>query len=158
MESSIQANNGAILFLLCYMRSQLCALPLEHVVETMRPMPVTSLAGLPSFVRGMAMIRGAATPVVDAGALLGSAEAPLPTRFVTLKTADKQVALAVERVVGIRRLSAISLQELPSLLRTAKSELVSEVGLLDRELLLVLQTARSVPESVWRTLQTGQSA
>jgi purine-binding chemotaxis protein CheW len=104
----------------------------------------------------MAMIRGVATPVVDAGALLGSAEAPLPTRFVTLKTAEKQVALAVEKVVGIRGLSAVSLRELPSLLRTAKSELVSEVGMLDRELLLVLQTARIVPESVWRTLQTEQ--
>jgi purine-binding chemotaxis protein CheW len=103
----------------------------------------------------MSVIRGTAIPVVDAGALLGSDEPPEPTRFVTLKTEEKRVALAVEQVVGIRELTAVSLQDLPPLLRNAKADLVAAVGILDSELLLVLQTARIVPESVWRTLQGG---
>ena len=119
-------------------------------------MPLTAIAGLPSFVRGMSVIRGIAIPVVDAGALLGSHEPPEPTRFVTLKTEERQVALAVEQVVGIRELSAVSLQDLPPLLRTVDADLVAAVGLLDSELLLVLQTARIVPESVWQILQAGE--
>jgi purine-binding chemotaxis protein CheW len=154
-ESSIQANSRAVLSLLCRMRSHLCALPLEHVAETMRPMPVTALAGSPSFVRGMSVIRGIAIPVVDAGALFGSNEPPEPTRFVTLRIEDRQVALAVEQVVGIRGLAEVSLQDLPPLLRAANADLVAAVGTLDSELLLVLQTARIVPESVWGMLREG---
>jgi len=95
---------------------------------------------------------------VDVGALLGSDDAPEPTRFVTLKIEEKRMALAVEQVVGIRALASLSLQDLPPLLRSANADLVSAVGMLDNELLLVLQTARIVPESVWRTLQAAEKA
>ncbi len=111
----------------------------------MRPMPVRALAGSPAFVSGMSVIRGLTIPVVDAGALLGSDEPGNPTRFVTLKTGEKLVALAVEQVVGIRGFDAATRQELPPLLRTAGADLVSAVGTLDNEFLLVLQTARLVP-------------
>ena len=140
------------------MRTHLCAVPLEHVAETMRPMPVTPLAGAPPFVRGMSIIRGTAIPVVDVGALLGSVTPASPTRFVTIKTDRNQVALAVEEVVGIHSLAAIALSDLPLLLRSANADLVSAVGMLDSELLLVLQTARIVPESVWQALQSAQPA
>lgn len=140
------------------MRTHLCAVPLEHVAETMRPMPVTPLAGAPSFVRGMSVIRGCAIPVVDGGSLLGSAAPASPTRFVTLKTDANHVALAVEEVVGIRSLAALALNDLPPLLRSVNADLVSAVGMLDRELLLVLQTARIVPDSVWQSMQPGQIA
>lgn len=153
MESSIQVNRGTTLSLLCRLRSQLCALPLECVAEIMRPMPVTALAGTPDFVRGMSLIRGAAVPVVDAGLLLGADEPPEPTRFVTLNIEKRQVALAVEQVVGIRGLAAVSLQDLPPLLHEANADLVVAIGMLDRELLLVLQAARVVPDSVWDSLQ-----
>ena len=121
-------------------------------------MPVTALAGAPFFVRGMALIRGTATPVVDAGALLGSDIPPAPTRFVTLKTDARRVALAVEAIIGVRKLATAALHDLPPLLRSANAELVSAVGMLDSELLLVLQTARIVPESVWQTLQAAGKA
>lgn len=135
------------------MREQLCALPLECVTETMRPLPVTPLAGMPAFIRGMSVIRGHAIPVVDAGALLGSGEASVPGRFVTLKVDGRQVALAVEQVVGIRGLAADSLHDLPLLLSEASSYLVESIGMLDTEFLLVLRTARIIPDSVWTSLQ-----
>ena len=140
------------------MRTHLCAMPLSHIAETMRPMPITALAGVLPFVLGMAVIRGSAIPVVDVGALLLSDQPAAPTRFVTLKMHHRQVALAVEEVVGIRAIAAPDLQDLPPLLRSAGAELVSAVGLLDSELLLLLQTARIVPESVWQSLQLVQQA
>jgi purine-binding chemotaxis protein CheW len=155
---SSQGNNEAKLSLLCRMRSHLCAVPLEHVAETMRPLKVTPLAGAPAFVRGMSVIRGTAIPVVDAGSLLGSVEPASPTRFITLKTDGHRVALAVEEVIGIRSLAAIALNDLPPLLRSANADLVSAVGMLDREFLLVLQTARIVPDSVWQSMLSAQTA
>ncbi len=49
-----------------------CAFPLHHVAETMRPLPIEPVAGTPSFVRGVSVIRGMPTPVVDLKALLES--------------------------------------------------------------------------------------
>jgi purine-binding chemotaxis protein CheW len=73
---------------------------------------------------------------------------PVPhgaARFVTVRTSDRTVALAVDAVVGIRGLPAGTLGELPPLLRDAGSDAVAAIGTLDAELLLVLRAARLVP-------------
>jgi len=130
----------------------LCALPLEHVVETMRPLPVEIVGGAPEFVSGLSIIRGVPLPVVDTGSLLGAGES-LPTRFVTVKAGKRLVALAVDAVLGLRAISADSLHELPPLLGDARAELITGIGAIDSELLLVLRTARVVPESFWAALE-----
>ena len=43
--------------LICRVGDLLCAVPLALVGETMRPLPVEPLAGVPSYVRGVAIIR-----------------------------------------------------------------------------------------------------
>lgn len=140
--------------LICRVRRQYAALSVLDVIETMRPLPVEALAGAPSFVRGLSVVRGVPVPVVDLGALLGVAEPASPDRFVTLRTGRRHVALAVEAVLGVRRLSESALRELPPLLGGASAEAVSAVGTLDGQLLFVLSTARIVPESVWAVLDS----
>lgn len=142
--------------LFCRVRARLCAMPLQHVVETMRPLPVEPLAGMPAFVMGLAVVRGQPLPVVDAGALLGDLEDPQHTRFVTLVTGRRNIALAVEAVLGVRELPP-DLQGLPPLLREASAEVVSAIGTLDAELLLLLESARIVPDSVWQAVDRGGS-
>jgi len=78
-----------------------CAVPITHVIETMRPLPVEPISGVPSFVQGISIIRGIPTPVVDLGAILGT-PGERPERFVTLRVGDRQVALSVNAVVGVR--------------------------------------------------------
>ena len=69
-----------------------CAFPLHHVAETMRPLPIKGVAGTPGFVRGVSVIRGTPTPVVDLKALLESSEnSPSYGRFVALKLDDRRV-------------------------------------------------------------------
>ncbi|HET9620693.1 MAG TPA: chemotaxis protein CheW [Kofleriaceae bacterium] len=68
------------------------AIPVEHVVETMRPLPI---------VDGRAEIRGAPCPVVDvACALALTADAPA-RRFVIVRGAHGPIALAVDDVIGV---------------------------------------------------------
>lgn len=43
------------MFLLCRVRDIICALPLEHVEETMRPLVTEELAGVPPVIRGPAV-------------------------------------------------------------------------------------------------------
>jgi len=139
-------------YLLCGIGDHVCAVPLAHVSEAMRPLAVQPLAGIPPFVLGVAIIRGDPTPVVDVGQLVGVARGD-PTRFVTMKVADRAVAIAVDSVLGVRSLPAASLLTVPPLLGVASMDLVAAIGSLDREILLVLQAARLLPESIWMAIE-----
>jgi purine-binding chemotaxis protein CheW len=152
----MSADTGGLCLLL-RVAGQRCALPLGYVEETMRPQPVQTVAGLPSYVRGVAMIRGMAAPVVDAAVLLDEQRtSTICTRFVIVKLDDRRVALAVDAVDGITRFSKADFSELPALLRAAEDRgIVAALGFVDRELLLVLQSSRFVPEQAWRTLDAG---
>jgi purine-binding chemotaxis protein CheW len=127
-----------------------CAIPVEHVLETMRALPVVPVAGVPAFIRGLSVIRGAAIPVVDVDALLSSGMvAGERERFVTLKLGDRSAALAVDTVVGIRSLDLEAMAPLPELLRESDNAGIDKLGASDARLLVVLHAARLVPEDVW---------
>lgn len=144
--------------LICRVRNRLCALPLEHVVEIMRPLRVEPLAGVSRPVTGVAIIRGSAVPVVDLAWML-AAEESHATRFVTVHAGSRRVALAVDAVVGVRTIPIGSMHELPPLLAEASSEGIAAIGTLDAQLLVVLRSGRLVPESVWLALEgNGVSA
>ena len=150
------SDEGSVLALFVTLGSCACAIPIHHVSETMRPLPIESIAGMPEFVRGISLIRGAPVPVVDLQALLGDAAHDVSCqRFVTVKAGERTVALAVEGVLGVRGMDATALDELPSLLRESEPGVIDAIGRTDEQLLLVLRTARIVPEQVWTTLDLG---
>ena len=142
------------LSLLCRVGDLLCALPLEHVEETMRPLAVQPISGMPSFIRGLAVVRGTPIPVVDAGALL-CGHASHATRFVTVKTGSRRIALAVDAVVGVAEISSGSLEALPLLFQDATLDMISAIGALDAELLLVLRGTCLVSEELLAVLDAG---
>lgn len=132
----------------------LAALPARHVVETMRPLSCEPLTGVPDLVSGATVLRGRPAPVVDAAALLGSAAGGRARRWIALDVGGRPVALAVSDVIGLRRMQRTSsTTELPPLLATASREAVDAISVLDGELLVVLRTARVVPDEVWRSLE-----
>jgi purine-binding chemotaxis protein CheW len=139
--------------LLCRIGSRLCAFGLDQVSETMRPLPAEAVAGMPPFLLGLAIIRGAPLPVVDGARVLGLAHDSPPARFVVVKVAGRKAAIAVDEVVGIRTLAADTLDQLPPLLAGADAQAVLAIGQLDFQLLLLLDSARLIPESVWTALE-----
>lgn len=137
--------------LIVAVQSSACALPLMQVVETMRPQPIEPIACALSFVRGVSIIRGAPIPVVDLGALLGTSNGT-PGRFITLRLDDRQVALAVEAVLGVREFDALTIQKLPPLLSGASKEIIEAIGTLDEQMLIVLQAGWQLPDQVWHAV------
>lgn len=131
-----------------------CGLPVAQVVETMRPLPVERVAGVPAAVLGLAVIRGAPTPVVDLARVVGVADAGAPGRFVVVAVGARRAALAVTEVLGVYALDAALFDALPPLLRDAGGA-ASAVGVHDRELLSMLDGARVVPESAWDALRAA---
>jgi purine-binding chemotaxis protein CheW len=145
-------------WLLCRAGRRLCALPLEHVVETMRPLPIDGIAGSPGLVLGLSIVRGSPIPVVDIGTLF-SEPGTGPRRIVTVRTGGRVVALAVQEVVGVRSIEPDMLEDLPPLLRDAAGEVVSAIGRLDSELLLFLSATRLLPQDMLEDVRvngTGQ--
>jgi purine-binding chemotaxis protein CheW len=145
------------LTLLCRVQHLVCAVPLEHVIETLRPLSIEPLAGAPGYVCGLSMIRGVPVPVVDTGLLLGTEQAR-PTRFVTLRAGPHTVAIAVDSVIGVRALGAADTASLPPLLSVAGNGAVSSLGSRDGDLLLVLESARLVPDELLARLAREGSA
>ena len=133
--------------LICRVREWLCALPLSQVVETMRPLPIETLASMPDFVRGLARARGKPLPVVDLGAMLGASAPARASRFVMVRVEERRVLLAVEEVLGVRELEPAEAEDLPPLLGAGTESVVASVGVLDAALLVVLRGARLVPPS-----------
>ena len=130
-----------------------CALPVDAVEETMRPLPVEALPGLPPFVVGASLIRGRPTPIVDLSALLDGVRAPNPARLVSVRTsATRRVGLLVDEVLGLWKGDAIPSLALPPLL-AADGDIVEHLAELDHELVTVLRAGVLVPEEAWAALK-----
>ena len=128
--------------------TMLCALQLDEVIETMRPLAIRPLAGTPSFVRGISIMRGVPTPVVDVARLVGGEEAEV-SRFVAVRTERGPVAFATGEVLGIRATSPDTSGSPGALLGGAAGTLVAGIATLDGRPLLLLQSMRVVPDEVW---------
>jgi purine-binding chemotaxis protein CheW len=150
-------------FLLCRIGSRIGALALKDVRETMRPLPIEPLPGMPPFVLGVAIVRGFPAPVVDALRLLKPLVPPPPmilspsARFVSLKLGERTAVLAVDAVLDIRPLAAAIPADIPPLLRETGAEQMAVIGALDAHLLFVLEAARLVPESVWSAIKASEA-
>ncbi len=148
----IKSDSTSNLFLICRSDPRLCALPLGNIVETMRSLPIKPMPDMPPFLLGVAIIRGDVVPVVDVASLLGATMHSHRSRFVTLKIGERSVAFAVDDVIGVRKLDNEIKANIPPLLDTADAGMIEAMTTLDAELLLVLQGAHLIPDSIWDTL------
>jgi purine-binding chemotaxis protein CheW len=146
-ESSLRPDT----WLLCRTGTLLCALPLNHVIEIMRVLPVEAISGAPHFVRGLSIIRGFPVPVIDTGKLFGE-QGTTSARLVTIRVGDRTVAFAVDEVLGVRAIESDVVVALPPLLRDAGGDALSAIGTLDGELLLFMNAARIVPDALFDDL------
>lgn len=133
-----------------------CALPLDKVAETMRPLVLESMPEAPRAVRGVAVIRGRPVPVVDLRVLLGDDDGRKPKRLVTINVATERcVGLLVDEVLGVRTRAEVSPHALPPLLAADVNELVEELATLDAQLVMVLRAASLVPDEVVERVHGG---
>ena len=146
---------GSRCFLVVRAQEWMCALPLEEVEETMRPLPVAPVSAAPSFVRGVCLVRGAPAPVVGLSLLLGGslAQASPGRRFVSLRASGGRLALEVDEVCGLRWMEEDTLDSVPPLLNATASGHLQHLGSFDGRLLAVLGAAHLLPEELWSRLE-----
>lgn len=144
------------LLLVFHAGTRLCGVPLESVVETLRPLPVEPMAGQSAIVSGICVVRGEPAPVLNVALLIGGdADQPV-TRFISM-AADKSpateghrrpVVLAVDSVLGVREVESESVHDLPPLLSHVASNLVGGLGMVGGDSLLLLRDARLLADSL----------
>lgn len=122
-----------------------CAIPVEHVVETMRPLPVEPLGRGAAYVLGLSVIRGVATIVLDLAQLLGTT-ASASARCVLVRTGERVVALVVDAVDRVAPLASAELAALPPLARSAGGDVIAAIGAVDAGLMVVLEASRLMAE------------
>ncbi len=130
-------------WLLCEAGTHRFALPMADVIETMRVLPIETVAGAPRLVIGLSVIRGAAVPVLDTVRLF-EAETTRYERLVTVRTGGRTVAFAASAVLAVQSIEDSRREELPPLLRDA--EAIASLARLDEELVFVLRAARTIPD------------
>lgn len=120
---------------------ELYGVPIVDVAEIREPLPITPLPRVDAHVLGLINVRGTILPVVDLRRAFG-----LPTggdgpenRLVILKGAGYQVALRVDAVRGLARLSETSFQTAPS---GTGAEPYDRVALVDGRMLVELNVAK----------------
>ena len=107
-------------------------------------------------VRGLCVIRGVPTPVVDTTLLFDEQPAHCD-RLVTIRTGKRTIALAAEAILGVQAIRTQDLEQLPPLLSGIKT--IAAMKLLDEELVFFLHAARVVPDEVLdRCLAEGAPA
>jgi purine-binding chemotaxis protein CheW len=142
-EAGSDAESVADLWLLCTAGSHRFALPIADVIETMRALPVETIAGAPPFVRGLSVIRGAAVPVLDTARLFGGAAAHYE-RLIAVRTGARTIAFAASAVLAVQSITGSGPDELPPLLQDADT--IGAIARLDEELVFFLRTARALPD------------
>ncbi|MCW8133314.1 MAG: chemotaxis protein CheW [Planctomycetota bacterium] len=148
--------NAVSLFLLVKAGAWVCAIPIRHVLETMRPLEVSSLRETADYLLGLAMIRGKPTPVVSLDALLEKSGQAPHGRFVSLTIDQQRVALGVQEVMGVFPIDLAAFERLPPLLEGA-DERFEAVGAKDRRLLAVLKPMKLLSEQDWNALRAARA-
>jgi purine-binding chemotaxis protein CheW len=126
----------------------LAALPVAQVVEVFRPLPVEPMGEAPDFVRGVALVRGNPTAVLDLRRLLGEGTAQPASRWVSLRLEERRVALAVDEVFAVRDMDLSLCGPLPALMEEG-TPAVEALGRLDQRLLLLLRATYLIPGDAW---------
>lgn len=123
---------------------QLFGLDIAAIREIRAWAPVTRLPGAPSYVAGMANLRGSILPVIDLGARLGWGVTRTTERhaIIVVQIGDRQTGvqagLIVETVSDLVTLKEDALQQPPSLGIEEMTSFIDGLAPLGNRMLLVL--------------------
>ena len=120
---------------------RLQALALGHVIEIMRPLPIETTGAETALVRGMSVIRGEPTTVLDLAALSTPSPIP-PRRLLSLKAGETRFALLADEVLGVQPIPEAREPMLQVLDKDGKAA----VNALDPALRVVLQQLFVLPD------------
>lgn len=128
----------------------------QQVDSIERMQPITRVANVPPYVKGVINLRGVVTPVIDLRAKFGMESEAYgeETRIVIVHTEDVQVGLIVDAARDVTDLPAGAVEEPPSGLGNVDARYLEGVAKLDDRLLVLLNLDRVLSRDEARELET----
>jgi purine-binding chemotaxis protein CheW len=129
-----------------YIQSLLFGVEVETVQEVIRHLEMTGVPLAPEVVAGLINLRGQIVTAIDLRRRLGVADrrdGELPMNVV-VRTGDGAVSLLVDEIGDVVEVEEKDFEKAPDTLSSTSRELIRGVYKLKKELLLVLDTQRSV--------------
>ncbi len=135
-------SNDAVQLCAFYVGGTEYAVDIMRVDEILQPQRVTPLPDAPPWIEGVMNLRGQLVPVVDLRSRLGAKGTPPPRlkpKWVVTLVGRRRIALAVDGVSEVARVSRNALRPLPSLglSRTEASPVIGGFGPPERVRLLL---------------------
>ena len=129
-----------------YIQGLLFGVEVETVQEVIQHQEMTGVPLAPAVVAGLINLRGQIVTAIDLRRRLGVGDRPgdaLPMNVV-VRTGDGAVSLLVDEIGDVVEVEQRDFEEAPDTLDSTSRELIRGVYKLKKELLLILDTQRSV--------------
>ena len=96
---------------------QLCALPIEEVIEIIRIQTITEVPGVNEYISGMINLRGNILPVIHLSQRFNKPILPLQkkTRIIITRDNDEDIGLIVDDVMMVQHVELVNLERAPDL-------------------------------------------
>lgn len=130
----------------------------QQVDAIERMLPITRVANVPKFVKGVINLRGVVTPVIDLRVRFGMAdkEHDDETRIIIVHTAEVQVGLIVDAVHDVIDISSDVIEEPPSGLGEVEAHYLEGVAKLEDRLLVLLNLDQVLSVEEVRQFSTNE--
>lgn len=127
-EATREADDDLQTALIVHVRGEQYALPIDLLTVVQEQIPVIPVPCVPSYVAGIANVRGHVVPVLDLGVLLDAPGKPGErTQLVVVALDGVTVALRVERVGDVVNFSMSSTSAVPGNLDTQHAQYLDSV-------------------------------
>lgn len=146
---SLVENTSSEKYLTFYIDRQLYAVPTSQVVEIIRMQPITTLPGLPVYVKGVINLRGKIVPLIDMRLKFRKQEEEygVQTSVIITEVGEMTVGLIVDAVNDVTDVAKNQLSENPKYKKHAGNQYVSGIASLSYGSALVLDTQKVLKES-----------
>ncbi len=118
------------------------------VKEIIRVENITHIPEAPSFIHGLANLRGQIIPVLDLASqfgLTGKEESTVNARIIVTELDHQLVGMLVDEVPGVLKIAEENIESTPELIQNEiKRDYIKGVGKLDKRLIILLDLKKTL--------------
>ncbi len=123
-----------------YIGNEKFCVDILSVREIIRPVEITWVPKTPDFIDGVINLRGQVIPIIDVRSRFGMPrkEHDKNTRIIVFEVSDKVVGFLVDGVKEVLHIPVSVIEPPPAIVTGVDSEYITAVGLLEDQLLILL--------------------
>ncbi|MCB9056957.1 MAG: chemotaxis protein CheW [Calditrichae bacterium] len=118
----------------------ICAVDITKIVEIIKHLDLTLVKNAPSFVRGVASLRGEIITVIDVRAKFGLEPIPLneDMRIIVVNYQNENTGLLVDKIIDVNRVEQNSIGPLTSNINSVNKDYFSGIYTMENDLSAIL--------------------